>query len=331
MKKRYRDADIWDQSWFLDLSPESKLVWDYINDKCHTSGIWNIDIAELMRRTGLKKVDLNQFIKEVNRDYDKFTGEEIFRERARIINKRKLWMSTHLSFQWGKEIDGLLFIKPTVAAVIGGLKNLQENGLLEEALDQGFINIKPEYQNHIIKIIKDVQGLATVSKSYQPLPSDREREEEGEREESDLLKEGIDKGRENDSEETFTEEPAEDEKIVPPDDELEWKGVEYFYSIMKNLLPISDELIRYWTKWVNLNYGRGSPITQGLAKEQFHYLREFDDSADILKTAYMNQWKGLKYGTQPRIGDQNSKGSTGNQSNVKGGSGARRFQPGSRT
>lgn len=167
MKKKYRDAHIWKQSWFLDLTPENKLIWDFITDSCSTSGLWALDIPELKRNTGLKNINLQSFLSEVNKDYDKISGEELVKERVLLVcDNRKLWVTGHLMFQWSKNELG---IKPNVAAVKGALLNLFEHGLLEIALKKKFIKIAAGSEESL-RVIKGLEGLATIE----------EEEEEGE-------------------------------------------------------------------------------------------------------------------------------------------------------
>lgn len=176
MKKRYRDADIWKQSWFINLPIEYKLVWDYINDNCHTSGLWEIDVLQLKRTTGISSFDMNLFLHEVNRDYDKITGKELNKERVlSVCEGRKLFITNHLMFQWSK---GEIGLSPKVAAVKGALLNLYEHVLLEFALNKKFI-----------KVVNGYEGLATVIKGYEGLATIEEEEVEGE--ELNLFKEEV--------------------------------------------------------------------------------------------------------------------------------------------
>lgn len=176
MKKRYRDADIWKQSWFINLPIEHKLVWDYINDNCHTSGLWEIDVLQLKRTTGISSFDMNLFLHEVNKDYDKITGKELNKERVlSVCEGRKLFITSHLMFQWSK---GEIGLSTKVAAVKGALLNLYEHGLLEIALNKKFIKVANGYE-----------GLATVIKGYEGLATIEEEEVEGE--EFNSLKEGV--------------------------------------------------------------------------------------------------------------------------------------------
>lgn len=38
--KRVVDGSIWDEQWFIELSPAHKCLWRYINDRCDFAGVW---------------------------------------------------------------------------------------------------------------------------------------------------------------------------------------------------------------------------------------------------------------------------------------------------
>ena len=40
-KKRFRDIEIWDKEWYMELSPRLKCLANYIFDNCDASGVWN--------------------------------------------------------------------------------------------------------------------------------------------------------------------------------------------------------------------------------------------------------------------------------------------------
>lgn len=42
-RKRFTDADKWEDEWFFRLSPFSKLVWMYILDRCDHAGFWKVN------------------------------------------------------------------------------------------------------------------------------------------------------------------------------------------------------------------------------------------------------------------------------------------------
>jgi hypothetical protein len=43
MKKRFTDADKWEDEWFSELEPKYKLFWQYILDRCDIAGVWKVN------------------------------------------------------------------------------------------------------------------------------------------------------------------------------------------------------------------------------------------------------------------------------------------------
>jgi len=113
MSKRFMDTNLWECSWFLDLSPESKNILQYLDRNCDCAGIWEIDILQLKRKIGYREINLTSFIAEVNKDYDKLTGDSITVKRVLIIgNNSKLWLTGFISFSMRKGSPVLIRISP---------------------------------------------------------------------------------------------------------------------------------------------------------------------------------------------------------------------------
>lgn len=86
MKDRYSVVARWEDTWFMDLPPNSKLLFSYICDRCDISGIieWNTKVWSL--HTGLKREQIIESMK--------------FLESKLISDKKsKIWVKTHLYFQ----------------------------------------------------------------------------------------------------------------------------------------------------------------------------------------------------------------------------------------
>ena len=98
MSKRFCGTTLWDSSWFLDLSPEYKNIWQYFERNCNCAGIWEIDIPQLKRKIGYPQNNLSSFIHEVNKGYDKRDSITVSRIKL-ICNDTKLWLTDFISFQ----------------------------------------------------------------------------------------------------------------------------------------------------------------------------------------------------------------------------------------
>lgn len=151
MPKRTTDTEIVNQAWFQDLSAESKLIWFYIEKMCDTAGIYKLDVIN-MKRILKCDVDIKKFIDEVNRDYNHLTGKPTYRERVRLIDNRKLWVTGYIGFQWGNS-DGKIKIW---GASKSGIDKLKDHGLYDEAIEKGFL----VFENND----KGSEGFETLSK-----------------------------------------------------------------------------------------------------------------------------------------------------------------------
>ena len=142
MSKRFMETSIWDQTWFLELSPEGKNIWMFLERSCDCAGIWRIDIPEMRRKIGNKNIDLSNFMEEVNRDYNKLTGEPIKRNRVMLIaDNSKLWLTGFISFQYEKGTNG---VNANIPAIKGALNRLKDENIYEYAIENGFLRITGE-------------------------------------------------------------------------------------------------------------------------------------------------------------------------------------------
>ena len=83
MSKRFTDTEKWDDPWFCDLSPQDKLFWNFLCDKCDHAGIWkvNMKLAEFHLE---RKPDLS-----------------VLGDRVAWLNDEKIFLPGFLSFQYG--------------------------------------------------------------------------------------------------------------------------------------------------------------------------------------------------------------------------------------
>jgi len=158
MSKRFMDTSLWECSWFLDLSPEHKNLWQYLERNCDCAGIWEIDIPQLKRKIGYKEINLTSFITEVNKDYDKLSGDSIIVTRIKLIcNNTKLWLTGFISFQYEKGKNG---INSNIPAIIGVLNRLKDSGIYDMAIADGFLRIQNSSK---------IETITTIPKGCQPL------------------------------------------------------------------------------------------------------------------------------------------------------------------
>jgi hypothetical protein len=142
MSKRFMDTDLWNQSWYIELSAESKNIWAYLERMCDCAGILKIEIPEMKRKIGCTEISISTFMKEVNRDFDGDTGKIVERNRVMYIpNKSKIWMTGFISFQYEKGTSG---VNAGIPAIKGALNRLRDEDIYDYAIKEGFLRIKGE-------------------------------------------------------------------------------------------------------------------------------------------------------------------------------------------
>ena len=143
MANRQTDTKIWTtQRWFKKLHPSHKLAWKYLTDVCDHAGIWKIDFGQLVDDTGLEDFDLTVFIHSCNQDYDKENGQKISRERIKIVNKKTVWLTGFIRFQYENKD---FMINPEVPAINSALTILKGYGILDEGLTKGYYTLTKPY------------------------------------------------------------------------------------------------------------------------------------------------------------------------------------------
>jgi hypothetical protein len=163
MAKRFTDSEIWkSQRWFRKLNPTYKLAFCYIKDQCNHAGIWRIDCSDLTEDLAIDKFDFEDFIKSCNIEYDKITGDVIFKERLKVINNNFLWITGFIQFQYqGK--DGK--VSPIAAPVRTALEILEglDKGYarVTEGLGKGYGLLGYAISNNFI-ILTDYQQLSEI-------------------------------------------------------------------------------------------------------------------------------------------------------------------------
>ncbi len=109
MAKRFTASDKWEDAWFRQLSPVSKLFWLFLLDRCDVAGIWKIDYHLASFCIGAP-VDTN-ILKHFDGRVEKLKGD-------------KLWIIRFVEFQCGQLKENSNPHKPII-------KTLAKYGLLQ--------------------------------------------------------------------------------------------------------------------------------------------------------------------------------------------------------
>lgn len=153
MAKRFHDTTIWKkQRWFKKLPRDYKLAFLYVKDQCDHAGLWKIDFAELVDDLDFDGFDMEDFIKNCNKDFDKINGKSITRERVKLLeNKSIMWVTGFVQFQYeGKDLT----INPQVPVVKSAIEILNSYKILGEALYKGYLTL-PEHYSKATERTKD--------------------------------------------------------------------------------------------------------------------------------------------------------------------------------
>lgn len=143
MALRFTQTSIWkDERWFKNLTSDYKLVWFFLKDVCDHSGVWKIDCLDLMEYTSLKDFNISNFLSEVNVDYDVITGKKIVKERILLIQKKYLWITHFVHFQYRKKD---FTVNPLIPTSYSAIELLDNYGILNEGLIKGYLTLSQPY------------------------------------------------------------------------------------------------------------------------------------------------------------------------------------------
>lgn len=108
MPKRMTVTEKWDDPWFISLSPQAKLMFEYLRDKCDHIGIWKVNYESIRKETGFSaKVDVEKHLHELN-EKASILGEETKIEW--FPGKRYIWVCNFIRVQYG----GVLHVRSSM-------------------------------------------------------------------------------------------------------------------------------------------------------------------------------------------------------------------------
>jgi hypothetical protein len=110
MPKRFTETLKWDDPWFRALSPDAKLLWFWLVDKCDNAGIITPDFALCEFQTGIKRA------------FERMTEIE---SRVAEISEGKFIICKFIEFQHGK-------LSRDCKAHNPAFQSLQKHGMIDE-------------------------------------------------------------------------------------------------------------------------------------------------------------------------------------------------------
>ena len=137
MAKRFSNNHRFNERWYRMLDPYHKLLWEYIQGKCDISGVWEINMLDLIDDLRLPGgIDFDSFILSVNTDYDRLTGDKITSERLIRLSNNSLWITTFIKEQYESKEET---VSPYNLFAKSALIKLSQHGKLGHALFKNFI------------------------------------------------------------------------------------------------------------------------------------------------------------------------------------------------
>ena len=135
MSKRFTDTEKWKDDWFISLSNDYRIVWQWLLDNCNHAGICK------------RSIKLLNFMCNTN-----ITEEELIAEMEdRVIIKNNIWfIPKFLKFQY----PSLKSKKPVIVSVIKELKINDLLNLIPESFGNDYVIVTELLDNNYL-IIKD--------------------------------------------------------------------------------------------------------------------------------------------------------------------------------
>ena len=163
MSKRFRDTDIWDEDWYLDIPLEYRSFWDYVCCKCDHAGIWRPNIRRFNSDIE-NKIDLDTALTFLNTN----------KERIIELESGHWMIAEFVPFQYGKNLN---LNNRVHLSVFNRLKDLEVNlgsirGLNEVKLGSSRPQVevkegvKDKDKDKVIVISKRVKAFKEIVDSY---------------------------------------------------------------------------------------------------------------------------------------------------------------------
>lgn len=97
--KRFHDTELWFRAWFMEMTPDEKLAFLFIKDRCDCVGVWPVNMPLLKMMTGYEGTIAGLLTKS-NGNLKLLDGTwEVDSSKA------KLWIPDFCNFQYGNLSD----------------------------------------------------------------------------------------------------------------------------------------------------------------------------------------------------------------------------------
>lgn len=117
MAKRMTNTEKWDDPWFVALSPQAKLIFEYLRDKCDHIGVWKVNYESLRKDAKFSpKVDLEKHLNELNQVAAEL-GEDDKIEW--FPGKKHIWICNFIKVQYGGALNPKSSMHRTILRELG--------------------------------------------------------------------------------------------------------------------------------------------------------------------------------------------------------------------
>lgn len=136
MKKRLHDCDIWEESWFADLTRDHKILWFFLKDSCDQAGVWRPNNIGVFSRIHRIRVKLDEALAVFNKD----------KERIKVLPNGRWFLVGFIHFHYGSVLNENSPLHSSV------LKALENSGV---ELGYAYPSVTAKYKNKNIYIEKN--------------------------------------------------------------------------------------------------------------------------------------------------------------------------------
>lgn len=179
MSKRFISTSVFEDRWFVNLSPKNKLFWLYLITQCNYAGFWPVNLKYASYVIG-EYLDLDECL-------------EFLEDRIIKVKNGELWfIPGFLLFQYGTELN------PNNRAHLGVIKELQKYKVINKTYED-------------IEKISDYMGLARTLDTLKEKDKDKDTDTDKEMEKE---KEKEREYEREDECETLDEYETEDEEVL---------------------------------------------------------------------------------------------------------------------
>lgn len=150
MAKRFHDTEQLEKEWFMSMPGKYKILFNWIEKKHDTAGIWDVNLAAFIRDYSdlfsKKEIDLDKFIEYCN------DGKE---RVIKVKGGKKLFIATTIEFQYGSKDKDVTILNANSAVKKGILNRLlkhhETKSWLEDQVKKGRVIIPGDKEEKTVE------------------------------------------------------------------------------------------------------------------------------------------------------------------------------------